>query len=43
MESIRMCGSSWQYCDGNCDTCAICNFKYTTSTEVGKEVENDYN
>lgn len=34
--TLRPCGSSWAYCDGNCTECHKNNLTYTTSTEADK-------
>lgn len=48
-EMIRLCGSSWQYCNGKCNECAIAVWpSYSTVTQViadsldKKEFEEKY-
>lgn len=31
---IRLCGNTWQFCSGNCKTCAANKFTATDRTEV---------
>ena len=35
--AIRKCGSSWEYCDGNCNECYNRALTYSTTTEVKDE------
>lgn len=33
-QQIRLCGSDWKYCTGECDGCPYSEFVMTDTTEV---------
>lgn len=31
---MRLCGTTWEYCNGKCNTCSKRNITYSTSTNI---------